>query len=164
MQRECGGVFERNSYCAMILVPRTNNRNVCRRKYEIVRQTKFQPHTNIASPWDAYARATPLLQTLRPYGTRPLPLHRFYKHGVPTGRWTPPITPIVNRRNPPDTAYGPRKKSISLYQTSYGCPPNLSFRQYAVRLTNRSQRDQMCSTIIERRKPSQRDGTFVAQS
>src|SRR5690606_14791420 len=124
----------------------------------------FQPHTNIASLWDAYAPATPLLQTLRPYGTRPPPLHRFYKHGVPTGRGTPPITPIVNRRNPPDTAYGPRKKSISLYQTSYGCPPNLSFRQYAVRLTNLSQRDQMCSTIIERRKPSQRDGTFVAQS
>src|SRR5690606_21900747 len=98
MQRECGGVFERNSYCAMILVPRTNNRSVCRRKYEIVRQTKFQPHTNIASPWDACAPATPLLQTLRPYGTRPPPLHRFYKHGVPTGRGTPPITRSVNSK------------------------------------------------------------------
>src|SRR5690606_9847366 len=58
----------------------------------------FQPHTNIASPWDAYARATPLLQTLRPYGTRPPPLHRFYKHGVPTGRGTPPITRSVNSK------------------------------------------------------------------
>src|SRR5690606_28714906 len=92
----------------MILVPRTNNRSVCRRKYEIVRQTKFQPHTNIASPWDAYAPATPLLQTLRPYGTRPPPLHRFYKHGVPTGRGTPPITRSVNSKILTSTDVGHR--------------------------------------------------------
>src|SRR5690606_19162882 len=101
----------------------------------------FQPHTNIASLWDAPSSPTPFLQTWRPHGTRDTTDHTYRKQ-----------------------AYGPRKKSISLYQTSYGCPPNLSFRQYAVRLTNRSQRDQLCSTIIERRKPSQRDGTFVAQS
>ena len=128
MQRECGGVFERNSYCAMILVPRTNNRSVCRRKYEIVRQTKFQPHTNIASPWDACAPATPLLQTLRPYGTRPPPLHRFYKHGVPTGRWTPLITRSVNRQNSHGAAYGFQKKSISLYQTLLWVPTQFEFQ------------------------------------
>src|SRR5690606_14805460 len=41
----------------------------------------FQPHTNIASLWDASPS-----------------LHRFYKHGVPTGRWTPPITRSVNSK------------------------------------------------------------------
>src|SRR5690606_29253341 len=37
---------------------------------------------------DAPQRSRGILQTLRPYGTRHAPAHRFYKHSVPTGRWS----------------------------------------------------------------------------
>src|SRR5690606_31589257 len=54
-------------------------------------RTRHALATNIASLWDASPS-----------------LHRFYKHGVPTGRWTPPITRSVNSKSLTSNGVGHR--------------------------------------------------------
>src|SRR5690606_9134612 len=84
--------------------------------------------------------------TLRPYGTRHLHAHGFYKHCVPTGRWAYDQASVILRFHPKRCSTQIKNpKSTIDNRKSIPVPagPNV------------------CSTIPERGHPSRRDGMFM---
>src|SRR5690606_33634111 len=84
--------------------------------------------------------------TLRPYRTRHLHAHGFYKHCVPTGRWSYDRASVILRFHPQRCSTQIKNpKSTINNRKSIPVPagPNV------------------CSTIPERGHPSRRDGMFM---